>query len=291
MQKVGNLDFMQKYKQSTFTGNSFQPDFNTPALPFYVVSTGISMIKKGNFYHQKGVIKPWLEIFWSVSGSGEVTLSGEQYRLNENDVFYYLPGEDHEQKALSKQWKLRWLCLYGTLAEMLLHSFRYPRRQTAREYPAELFRELETRMVRRELSDQRRACALVMELFARMGESDDQKFCTENTVRHCIELISANISDPQLSVSMLADRLNISGSTLSRIFTEKAGVSPGRFILNRRRALALKLLRNTDQRIADIAGQCGFCQTRTFARFIRRISGCGPRELRRQLTGKTSEDI
>ncbi len=291
MQKVGNLNFMRKYEKDTYIGNGFQLDHSVPALPFHILSTGITTVKKGNFSHQKGAIRPYLEILWCISGSGEVTLFGQQYQMNENDVFYYLPGEDHERKALSGQWRLRWICLYGALAETLLHSFRYPRWQNPREYPAELFRELETLMVQRELSAQRRACALVLDLFARMGEPEDQNSCTGNTVRHCIELITANISDPQLSVPMLADKLNISSSTLSRIFTETTGVSPGRFILNRRRTLALKLLRNTDQRIADIAGQCGFSQTRTFARFIRRISGCGPRELRRQLAKKTSEEI
>lgn len=103
MQKVGNLNFMRKYEKDTYIGNGFLLDHSVPALPFHILSTGITTVKKGNFSHQKGAIRPYLEILWCISGSGEVTLFGQQYQMNENDVFYYLPGEDHERKAFSRQ--------------------------------------------------------------------------------------------------------------------------------------------------------------------------------------------
>ena len=264
----------------------FSIDFlNASPFPFHVVNIGTNILKNRSWIGQKGVICPFLEIIWSISGVGEISLYEKKYHLHDNDVFYYLPGEDHSRRALSAVWEHRWICIYGPLAEAIFQSYRYPRCQNPPGCPVEIFREVETLVSRSDLYAKRRICSLVLELFARMGmEEDGEHMPSGNVVRNCMKLITANLSDPRLDLEMLSDSLNISRSFLTRIFREQAGVSLGRYILNRRSGLAMNLLRNTDLRISEVAAQCGFSQTRTFARFIRRITGVGPREFRRKST-------
>ena len=242
-------------------------------------NVGGSILKKGNYITLKGVICPFIEIVWGISGIGEITLYDKKFQMHENDVFYYLPGEDHARMALTPSWEHRWICIYGPLAEAILQTYRYSRWQSTSGCPVEIFKEIESLFARTDLFAKRRICSLVLDLFARMGEGESHD-PAENVVQNCMKLIASNLSDPQLGMEFLTESLKISRSALTRIFREETGMAPGRYILTRRRVLAWKLLRNTDLRIAEVAAQCGFSQTRTFARFIRRISGVGPRELR-----------
>ena len=275
---------MESSKKSPENNYQFNAAFQTmPLYPFTVSNTGINRIKKGTHYLSKGVICPFIEIIWGISGVGEISLYEKKFLMHENDVFYYLPGEDHSRQALSSVWEHRWICIYGPLAEAILHTYRYPRCQNTSGYPEEIFQELEILVPRTDLYARRRICALVLELFARMGEKGEN-LSQKNIVQNCMKLISTHLSDPRLDIEMLSESLNISRTSLARIFKEQAGVSPGRYILNRRKGLALNLLRDTDLLVSEVAKKCGFSQTRTFARFIRRSEGIGPRELRKRFT-------
>jgi AraC-like DNA-binding protein len=50
---------------------------------------------------------------------------------------------------------------------------------------------------------------------------------------------------------------------------------------------AIRLLRDSDLKILDIALELGYSDASNFARAFRRISGTSPRELRRQLQAET----
>lgn len=271
-----------KRTNTTFKSN-YEPVREPIDVPFVVYGTGISSIIKGEIQEKRGIISNFVEIIWNLSGIGEVELYGKKYRMQKNDVFFHLPGEDRMRAALSGEWKQRWFCFYGKFAEAIMLSFCYPRLQTSAEpYPEEIFEEIERLISRTDPLSIRRGCALTMEILARMGGQYNQGLHSGKTVQRAIELILTNISDPQLGLPMLSDMLGIAPSTLSRMFKNETKVSPGRYILNRRRSQALSLLRGTDLPVGEIAEQCGFSDRRTFTRFIRRCCGYSPLNFRKR---------
>ncbi len=275
---------MEKYRQDTVFKGAIKLDARPIGMPFYLSATGENTSPRGRLIQRKGVLCQTVQIIWGISGIGEVTLFGEKYQLRENEVFYYLPGEDVLRQPLSETWRHRWLSIQGGLAEAIMLSYRYPRHQRASsEYPEELFRELDEIISLTDPRSLRHGCSIVLEIFGRMGEGVNQGIHSEKTVPYCLEFISANLSDPQLGLAMLSDTLKVPRSTLSRLFTEVTGVSPGRYILDRRHLLAMSLLQGTDLRISEVAKRCGFAELRSFSRFIRRITGLGPREFRKKL--------
>ena len=102
----------------------------------------------------------------------------------------------------------------------------------------------------------------------------------ERQMERALGLIQQQLSNPELGVNYLCEKLLISRSKLTEIFHRYFKWSPGREILNRKLARAYSLLRGTDYPVAKIARECGFRDPKTFSRFIRRSSGCGPREFR-----------
>ncbi len=251
-------------------------------LPLYLHATGLRLLTRGKVEEKSGLLSPFVEIIWCISGIAEVTLYEKKYRVRKGEVFYFLPGEDRKKIALSEELHYRWLCFRGGLAEAVMMSYRYPRLQMAAEpYPEELFAELEERISQTDPHSMRRCCTLVLDVLARMGERYDQGIHSGKTAQRCIEYIITNFGNPQLGLPLLSDVLGVAPSTLSRVFRAETGVSPGRYILDRRLAQAMSLLRGTDLPVGEIAGQCGFNDRRTFSRFIRRSCECSPLELRR----------
>lgn len=89
-----------------------------------------------------------------------------------------------------------------------------------------------------------------------------------------------NFSQPELTVSRLADLFGISQPQLSASFKRQFGESLLHY-LNCRRIDAVKvLLTSTNKTQADIAAQCGFASLTTMQRLFQRLEHCTPGQYR-----------
>ncbi len=103
--------------------------------------------------------------------------------------------------------------------------------------------------------------------------------------------IDANYSDPNLSVTVLAEKFGFSISYLSRAFKEAAGIRPNDYIHTVRISHAQALLRDTDIPICQIAGLVGFSSSSAFIRAYRSAEAITPgsyRERARRMEGSQS---
>lgn len=85
-----------------------------------------------------------------------------------------------------------------------------------------------------------------------------------------------------LSVAALAERASMSERSFQRAFTREVGSSPGRYVERTRVDHARRLLEQTEEGLAGIAGQCGFANVETFHRSFKRLVGVTPTEYRRR---------
>jgi len=100
-------------------------------------------------------------------------------------------------------------------------------------------------------------------------------------VQPALEWIDRHIAQA-LPVDQLARRCAVSRDHFTRIFTRATGVSPARYVAERRiTATALKLL-STDDSIEDIAESTGFTNRYHFSRVFQRILRTSPAAYRRQ---------
>ncbi|MEX1296555.1 MAG: helix-turn-helix domain-containing protein [Candidatus Limnocylindrales bacterium] len=88
-----------------------------------------------------------------------------------------------------------------------------------------------------------------------------------------------------LSVAALAERANMSERSFQRLFMREVGVSPGKYVEQTRIDAARRLLEQTEDGVAGIAGHCGFTNAETFHRSFKRRVGVTPTEYRQRFAG------
>ncbi len=248
-----------------------------PPLPLYLFSVGEKTLSAGET-SEMGVLKnPFAEIIWGMEGVGELTLFGETFRIHPGDVFFYLPGEAHRHHALSETWVTRWIAFDGPLAEACLLSCRYPRHQSGcGKLEDGLFDDLKTSIADADLFQIRRLSGILCQILTNLCPDSAAPRRSALLVKQCMELIRSRLADRNLDLEFICDNLKVSRSTLTRLFREKIGTTPGRYIQDRRLQEAQSLLLGTSLSVGGIAERCGFPELTSFIRFIRRNLGCSP---------------
>ena len=96
-----------------------------------------------------------------------------------------------------------------------------------------------------------------------------------------IHHIKANVHLP-ISMSELADILQLSLSAFERRFKRFFQCSPTQYIKRIRVRLVCEMLVNTEQSLTDIALDCGFCDHSYMAKEFKRLMQCTPRQYRQR---------
>ncbi len=83
-----------------------------------------------------------------------------------------------------------------------------------------------------------------------------------------------------MTPSALARRAKMAPARFARLLKRFFGLTPSQFITRARIASASRLLRETDQSVADIAVACGFYDHSAFTRAFRAMTGVTPTQFR-----------
>ena len=83
-----------------------------------------------------------------------------------------------------------------------------------------------------------------------------------------------------LTVSMLSERLHVSGNTLQRIFKEEVGCTIRQYIINTRVDRAKHLLRATHEKVYAVGSAVGYQDTDFFTKTFAKVTGMTPQQYR-----------
>lgn len=100
-----------------------------------------------------------------------------------------------------------------------------------------------------------------------------------NKISEAIKYIDKNLNDA-LSVELIAEHFAFSPYYFHRLFTTVVGKSMIAYVRDRRVAYACKMLNETDQKVLDIALDCGFDSAQSFSRSFKSVIGMSPTEYR-----------
>jgi transcriptional regulator GlxA family with amidase domain len=102
-------------------------------------------------------------------------------------------------------------------------------------------------------------------------------------LRRAINYVEVNLAEPLRSYQ-LAKIAGLSKAHFSRVFKATTGLTPNRFVMNRRLDCAVELLSASDKSLTDIATLCGFSDQSHFGRVFKRTLGLTPGAWRRSRT-------
>ena len=93
--------------------------------------------------------------------------------------------------------------------------------------------------------------------------------------------IAEHLSDPDLTVAQLADRLYMSEVTFRKYFWKQFFTSPKEYILKKRFEHSVLLLNTREYSIADVARLCGFTDAKHFSTLFKKRYDVSPSEMQR----------
>src|SRR5580658_10292866 len=97
-----------------------------------------------------------------------------------------------------------------------------------------------------------------------------------------VRFIYDNIDKP-IKLADIAAAVNISLSSLKRLFLEATGQSPGAFVRRLRMEIAFRSLQNRNDSILEVALSSGFDDQSAFARCFKETFGYPPSQARKKL--------
>lgn len=104
-------------------------------------------------------------------------------------------------------------------------------------------------------------------------------------VQKAVLLVDQAISS-DLSLSVLAREIGVSGGYLSAVFKRETGMTVSEYIRNKRMEHAMHLLSTTNLQVQTVALHCGILDVQYFTRLFKRHTGKTPKEYRKVEDGK-----
>lgn len=95
------------------------------------------------------------------------------------------------------------------------------------------------------------------------------------------DYVNENLKNCELCLMSVADHMNMSVYAVSRLFKEQTGTGFKEYITSERLELAYRLLRNTDDPVADIGANVGFESASYFSTAFRKKFGMSPIQARK----------
>ncbi len=111
---------------------------------------------------------------------------------------------------------------------------------------------------------------------------EDPNGLPQRKLQQAIEYINENLVE-DLTISAIANELEMSQYYFSRLFKQSIGVSPYQYIMQQRIERAKYLLRTTSLSVAAIASQVGFSSQNQLTIQFRKFTGIAPSGYRKQL--------
>lgn len=167
---------------------------------------------------------------------------------------------------------------FGKRAYLRLHSHDLDKALS-------LISDIQAELSRREAGYELVATALFMQLVGLLSRRYSRHATAPPSgllrIGNVIGFIEENYGRP-VTLKQLAEIANLSPRQILRTFREATGRSPIEYLLQRRIAKAMDLLRTRDMNITEVSFAVGFTDSNYFSRQFRRITGQSPRQFRQE---------
>ena len=203
-------------------------------------------------------------------------------KLEAHDMLVMCPGEKIHYVAHTP-WSIQWIGLYGQTVEKYMELLSIngdsPVIRINRCY--EMEQVLEELYCLTEFRTEYYRCKqieLIYKFFSILIENSEKK--TLGDIAHSARKIIEYNFDREISVGQMANTLCVDPAYLTRKFSQKYGVSPKEYLMEKRMERAKKLLTETDASMKEIAVSVGYTDQLYFSRIFKKKEGISPSKYR-----------
>lgn len=125
-----------------------------------------------------------------------------------------------------------------------------------------------------------------LELYYHNVNEDGGKQAVSEKVKY---IVSCNYSEPDLSLSTIAQKLSLTSSYLCILFKKECNMTLTAYIIDYRMTRAKKLLAEESRRIKDIALMTGYIDCNYFIKVFKKYTGETPAEFRKRIHRQEAE--
>ncbi len=238
-----------------------------------IILTGLNgaYIEEGNQgkkgYKKTVVDRRYNGIMMCIEGECVFTQNGKKYTLNPNTIIVLPKGADYEAqvKAEGRFPKINFSAIHKISDEIIeipitsvapyIEDFKY--------FSQRCF-ILETRIS---------AFKTLYDLLIRL---DNEGVGKRDILSPIVKFIQLNYFNPLIDNELLAKKGNISVVYLIKLFNEKYGMSPHKYIIDVRIKAAKRMLSTTEKSIDEISAMCGFASNYHFSRQFKLYTNMSP---------------
>lgn len=220
-------------------------------------------------------IRDYFLLQYIVSGKGMLILNGEEYSVTKKQMFIVPPRVSNYYKADSEEpWSVIWICVKGNMAHQFLEL------PPVMDFHSNVFIE----MMQAKNMDNMREEFLVQKLF----ELYTVLFRARTTVNHISAVenyIQNEYMNSGISISQIAQALNINHSHLSRLFKKETGISIQQYLTNTRIEKSIALL-ESGENVQNTALLVGYSDQFNYSRAFKKNIGVSPNVYKQKLKEK-----
>ena len=242
-----------------------------PDIPFRVRSCGHFNVAAG--YREMPLRKEFVQLFWCLEGEAQFAIHDRNCQLRPGEVCFYIAGDTHQVSCTGNFCHYRWVTFEGPAVMAVWKGLRLSQTpRLAGRCPEELFIQLEEEILNYTSDGLRLASATAFRILMLAASHPPPVVPSHDYVKQAQQVLDTQYRNPQLNIGVIAERLGVDRSQLSRKFHAVCGVSPTQYLVNRRIQYGLELLMNSKLKLKDIAARAGFNDPNYFSKTIKKYT-------------------
>lgn len=231
-------------------------------------------------------------IHYVVSGKGKFVTEGKEYNLKEGNAFFIGNQKGIYTADDKEPWTYIWINFSGIqmwefLKKLNLNSENpvyYAKDCKRIEKCFEEFADID--LNKNEYYIYSRFFYLLSEMLeCSENKTEKEKISSDKYINICREYVKFNYMK-KISAADLAQAAMIEYSYLFRLFKEKLGISPGKYIINYKMKKAAMLLRKDNLTVSQTAYEVGYEDRSAFSKLFKQKYGVSPDKWKKSGTAK-----
>ncbi|MFC4103071.1 AraC family transcriptional regulator [Paenibacillus xanthanilyticus] len=257
-------------------------------LPLYVESIGMNPEQEPIERRSGYPVFHWLQ---TMAGEGEFELSGRSFTLTPGNGALLFPGVPHAYAKKGKTWTTLYLTFGGTLAEAMLAALDIRHTEWFHwNEDAPITKQLFEMIDSAEHDEDRTGLDASAQLYRfittlkKYGQTGGRSslFHHLEKLDPLLQWLEERFGDPEIGLTDMADRLQISPRYLNALFRQAFGITAYAYLIRLRIRKSKEIMSRGERRtVKEIALACGYRDPSHFIAAFGKTEGMTPEQFRK----------